>query len=113
MSFANKYNKGSKFTFKTPDDADYKKLSEFAEGTQFILRAIFINDKGKYKPHPVFVTEHHLVDIPSGNTDMVEKILDDEEAIADINEGKVGFVVEKYVSKQYGEQTGFKFVDLV
>lgn len=112
MSFADKYNKGSKFTFKTPEKADFKKLSDFAEGTTLVLKAIYINSKGKYQPHPVFVTETHLVDIPAGNTDTVNKILEDDEAIADINAGKVGFVVEKYTSKKYGEQTGFRFVDL-
>lgn len=115
MSFASKFNKGSKFTYQAPEgkEAVFKKLSDFPIGTQFRIVSMYINTKGKYKDHPVFITDENIhLDIPSGNLETVREILQDADAIADINKGLVGIVTEKYTSKQYGEQTGFKFVDL-
>lgn len=115
MSFASKFNKSSKFTFKAPEGVEptFKKLSEYPVDTTFRIVAMYINRKGKYKDHPVFVTPDNVhLDIPAGNTVTVKEILSDKEAIQDINDGKVGIITEKYHSTQYGDQIGFKFIDM-
>lgn len=115
MSFASRNNKGNKFTWKAPEGSEvvFKKLKDYPENTRFKIVAMYINSKGKFKDHPVFVTDQNIhIDIPSGNTNDVLKILSSDEDIADINAGKVGIEVTRYESKQYGTQTGFVFVDL-
>lgn len=115
MSFASRNNKGSKFTYQAPEGVtpEFKKLSEFPVGTRFRIVAMYINSKGKYEDHPVFITDQNIhLDIPAGNRKDVEKILESDEDIADINEGKVGIVTESYKSPKYGDQIGFKYIDL-
>lgn len=115
MSFASRNNKGSKFTYQAPEGVqpEFKKLSDFPIGTQFKIVAMYINSKGKFADHPVFITDHNIhLDIPAGNRKDVEKILESDEDIADINSGKVGIITEKYLSEKYGEQVGFKYIDL-
>lgn len=117
MSFADRHKKGSVFTWKVPEElgknAEFKKLKDYPEGTKLKIMAMYINSKGKYKPHPVFITDTNtFVDIPAGNTEEVEKIMQTPEDIADINNGKVGIQIENYVSNQYGDQVGFKFIDM-
>lgn len=115
MSFAERHNKGSKFTWQAPEGskAVFKKLSDYPVDTTFKIVAIYINTKGKFKDHPVFITDQNIhLDIPAGNMDDVKEILNSSEDIADINAGKVGIEVTRYESKQYGTQAGFKFIDL-
>lgn len=115
MSFADRHKKGSRFTWKVPEGVQptFKKLSDYPVDTTFKIMAIFINTKGKYKDHPVFITDQNIfLDIPAGNLDESKKIIDSDDDVSDINAGKVGIVTEKYISKQYGEQMGFKWVDL-
>lgn len=118
MSFANRHSKGSRFTWKVPDEkandkANFHKLKDYPEGTEIRIMSMYINSKGKYQPHPVFISsDNEFIDIPSGNTDEVKQIMENDEDVADINAGKVGIKIESYTSKQYGDQVGFKWVDL-
>lgn len=115
MSFADRHKKGSVFTWKVPEDKEaiFKKLSDYPVGTKLRVMAMYINSKGKYKPHPVFITDANIfIDIPAGNTEEVEKIMQTPEDIADINDGKVGIEIEAYTSKQYGARIGFHFIDM-
>lgn len=114
MSFAQRHSKGSKFTWSLPTDQEptFKKLADFPIGAKIRIVAVYINKKGKYNPHPVFISDMgEYIDIPAGNIDDANAILTSDEDIKDINDGKVGIQTEKYISKKYGEQVGFKFID--
>ena len=116
MSFANKFNKGKKFDFNT-EGLEYTSLADLynanGEKAVYTLRAIFINNKSKYGEAPVFATDKALVNAPSHLLDTVKEILADNDAIASINGGKVGFTIYPYKAEKFNVDTfGIKFVDL-
>ena len=106
MAFsASKFNKGSKFTFKTPDNFQYNTLdvlySQYGNEVVFPVKALYLNDKGKFGTHPVVVTDKELVDLPKHMTETVREIMADDEAVDAINNGKVGFTVYQYIDSKY------------
>ncbi len=116
MSFANRFNKGKKFDFNT-EGLEYTSLADLynanGEKAHYTLRAIFINSKSKYGEAPVFAIDNALVNAPSHLLDTVKEILSDNDAIASINEGKVGFTIYPYKAEKFNVDTfGIKFIDL-
>ena len=118
MSFANKYNKGQKFSIDTTG-YEYKKISDVVADNgmdhTYAVAALFVNTKGKFEDHPVAVLPQiqALVDLPSHMTESVREILQDPEAVAAIEGGKVGIKFEKYTSKTYNREClGSRWVDL-
>lgn len=119
MSFANKFNKGSAFTVDTTG-FEYRSLSTLAEGEIVKLCGLFINGKRtrrKKWDSPVAIAENCFYNLPSYMTEQVREILADNEAVADIRSGKVGFVRRDYVYKDQdtGEDIdgiGVEWVDL-
>ena len=116
MSFASKFNKGKKFNIDTEgfEFVDRKDLfASEGEGAVFPLTAIFINTKSQYGDHPVFATDKFFVDAPAHMMDVVEDILKDDDAIEDINNGKVGFTLYEFTSDKYKVNSiGIRFVDV-
>lgn len=108
MSFAGKYNKGNRiFDIDTKDFA-FAKLEDLFATSKYAVHKIdglYINDGGKYKPHPVAVVAESalLVDLPSHMTDTVKEALADAESINLIKKGHVGFKVRQYTDKTYGK----------
>lgn len=115
MSFATKFNKGHKFTFRTSGDVTYKKLSE-----------IYENDEKTYKVYALYqhiskfglnsvvaISENVLVDLPKHLNENITEILNDNEAIEAINNGLVGFTIYRYTNKKYNK-TGYsiRWVDI-
>lgn len=116
MSFTKKFNKGKKFDIVT-NDFQYVSLEELynAHGAEMVypLRAIYINRKSKFGDAPVFATDDCFVNIPSHMLDISKEILTDEEAIEEINKGKVGFEIYPYTAKTFNCNTfGVRFVDM-
>ena len=118
MSFAAKYNRGSKFDIDTTG-WKYKKISEVVDDNgldqTYEVAALFINTKGRFDDHPVVALPQieALVDLPSHMTSSVSEILSEPEAVADIKAGKVGIKFEKYVSKTYNREClGCRWVDI-
>lgn len=111
MSFASKRNKGNKFNVNT-EGYSFAKLGELEQGKTYVIQSLFINSKGKYEPHPVAaITEGLLVDLPSYLTEQVIEIIADDDDVADINAGKVGFIVDPY-EIDGKELLGIKWVDI-
>lgn len=119
MSFAQKFN-GRKFNIDTTG-FEYKSLAEmFSEyqlddGSEVIfpLTGVFINTKGHYGDAPVFTTASEYVNIPAHMLSTAKQILEDDEAIRDINDGIVGFTIYKYHSEAYNKECyGVAFVDM-
>jgi len=108
MSFAKRFNKEKKFNIDT-QGFGYTALQDLynANGKNAVypLKGIYINTKGKFADNPVFITiisgVGFLVNVPSHMMDVVREILIDEEAVADINAGKVGFMIYQYHSKNF------------
>lgn len=118
MSFAAKYNKGTKFSIDTTGYT-YKKISDIVNDNGldpvYVVAALFVNTKGKFDDHPVAALPQieALVDLPSHMTESVKEILQDPEAVADIDSGKVGIKFEKYIAKTYNREClGCRWVDI-
>lgn len=112
MSFASKFNKGSKFDVST-DGMEYVKLKDIGDSV-LPLRAIYVNHKSIYgEDEAVFVSDTCCVNIPAHQMNVVNEILEDDNAIADIKAGKVGFKARCFESKKF-KTTGWapEFVDL-
>lgn len=119
MSFAEKHNKGQNvFTFKLPENSEFKKLSELDENATYIVRGFFISKAGKYGKHPVAVVSYDdldtgfFVDFPKNSTEEIEEIIKDADDVNAINELHVGINTHKYDNKYGKGFTGFTFVDI-
>lgn len=114
MSFASKYNKRKLFNVDTTD-FEYINTADLVKkdgiGKKYPLTAIYINSKSKYGESPVFATDKCLVNIPSHMTETAKQILEDDEAIQQINDGQVGFKLYEY-TKDDKPYIGVEFVDM-
>lgn len=118
MSFAARFNKGSKFDIDTTGYT-YKTMRELVleNGLEKVyqIAALYINTKGRFDDHPVAVIPELkvLMDMPSHMTETVREILADEAACDAINNGLVGIQLEEYKSKTYNRECiGIRWIDL-
>ena len=93
-------------------DFPFKKLSEFEVGDTFTIRGLYINSKGKYKPHPVAILDDVKVDLPEHLTEAIKQILDDPVKCKAVDEGKCGAEVYKYDSSQRKDCYSINFIDI-
>lgn len=118
MAFsASRFNKENKFDFRTPDDFKFTTLDEQytqnGEKTVYPVKALYINTKSVYGNHPVVVTDKALVDVPKHLLDTVKEMIDDDECVNAINNGKVGFTIYTYIDKKYHKTCySVKWVDM-
>lgn len=113
-SFAQRFNKQGTFGVTT-QGLPYVKLVQLYEdnGTEkvYTLRAIYINTRSKFGDAPVAVIDNAVVNLPSHMLEQAREILSDNEAIAAIKSGNVGFTVYPYPS--HGKTCyGVHFVDM-
>lgn len=103
MSIASKYNKAHTFDFHIPEDFEYRSLSELyiKNDKDFVykVRAVYINTKSRFGESPVIATDDCLVNLPQHLTDVAKQIMRDEETVQAINDGKFGFTIYQYTSK--------------
>lgn len=96
MSFAKKYNHSTpRFAYDTAGK-DFVKMSELEIGKVYKVNAVWINKKSKFGDCPVIGSDKFMVGIPKHMLNDVCNILADDEAVADISNGKVGFSVRTY-----------------
>lgn len=114
--FASRFNKGRKFDVDTTHfqyESLADKFNNDGSGVVYPLTAIYINNKSKYGKAPVFATDTCFVNAPSHMLDVANEILADDEAIAAINNGEVGFVIYPYTAEKFNRECfGINFVDL-
>lgn len=115
MSFANKHNaKANPFTFVTPESHEYMKpvdlVAQNGIDAIYKLNAIYVNKKGQFGDEPVFITDNEIVNAPSHMMDTVNNILNDDESVKMIVDGKVTFKFYEYKNKK-GDQVGITFLD--
>lgn len=98
--FADKYNRGSKYTFKAPKEMKFESLADLwtnnGADQAYTVRAFFINKKSKYGNHPIVVTDNCMIGLPKHLTDIVEEMIKDSELTDEINAGNFNFVIEPY-----------------
>lgn len=114
MSFSvNKYNRGSQFDFKLPENAEYLKLSELKTGEDYRIHGLFISTKGNFGDHPVAVGDIFYIDLPQNTLEDVRNMINDPEAVDAINNGLVGIVPEPYYSKKFKKDcVGVRWIDM-
>lgn len=118
MSFASKYNKGSKFQIDTTGWEEYRDLKSLYKdnGAEAVypIYGFYINKKSQYGDAPVIICDGYFVNCPKHLLDTVMDILADDNAIADINAEKVGFKIRTYEAKNYKNKKcyGVEFVDM-
>ena len=115
MSFADKHNKGSKFTFDTSNLPYMKRRLAFEKYGEDAVKvtAIYINTKSKFGYAPVVATEKELINLPTYMLDECKEIISDQDDVAEINAGKVGIVFEEFEDKTYHKKCiGARWVNL-
>lgn len=112
FSFASSFNTKRLFDIDT-SDFEYKKLEElWNENSDIVAEeevctkvfpvcGLYLNRKTMYDPQPVVATDECYVNLPANMFDSALEILSDPRAIKAINDGKVGFQIDKYYQKRY------------
>lgn len=106
MSFATRHGKGNKFNVNT-EGFEYRNLKDlYKEDPDAIwpIQGIYINRKSEYGPAPVAICEGFFANLPAHLLEECEGYLTNEEDIADIKAGTVGFSIYTY-EKQVGKKT--------
>ena len=121
FSFGKKFNTAKIFNIKT-DGFDYLSLEDLEAAIPldtdpneviFIVRGIYLNNKGLYNPAPVVALDDCYVNLPAHLYETCADIISDNLAVAAINDGKVGFRIEKYFQKKYQKECfSVEWVDL-
>ena len=100
MSYATKYNKGIKFTFKTADDVQYVSLEElYKQNPEQIhdVKALYINTKSRFGDAPcVAVDPVIIVNLPKHLLETVKEMISDNECVDAINNNEVKFKIYSY-----------------
>ena len=114
--FASKFNKQRKFDVDT-SKFQYESLADLfnsnGKDKVYPLTAIYINTKSKYGAAPVLATDNCFVNAPSHMLDTAKEILADDEAVAAINNGEVGFTIYPYTAEKFNRDCfGVNFVDI-
>lgn len=106
MGLMDKYNKGGvlfDIDIKDYVFVDLKSLYEKAPAEVWKVDGIYINKKSAFGEHPVAIccVDKMLVDLPAHLTEDVKTMLQDEEVVEAINEGKVGFTIHTYYQEKF------------
>ena len=100
MSYATKFNKGNKFTFKPCDDAQYVSLEVlYNKNPEQIhdVKALYINTKSKFGDNPcVAIDPVIIVNLPKHLLETVKEMIADDECVAAINNNEVKFKIYSY-----------------
>ena len=117
MSFASKYSKASPVFNIRLNNPAYTSLAdlfaEYGKDHVFAIAAIYINTKGKYGPQAVIaINESTLVNLPSHLLEVCEDMRRDPEAVDAINNGKAGFKVYQYSTKNGNTGFSVDWVDI-
>ena len=107
MSYATKFNKGNKFTFKPADDAQYVSLEElFNKNPEQIhdVKALYINTKSKFGDAPcVAIDPVIIVNLPKHLLETVKEMINDNECVDAINNNEVKFKIYSYKDSNFNK----------
>ena len=116
MSITN-YNRGTNpFTFKAGESFEYWSLKNLYKINKvdevYLLRGLFINKTSKFGPQGVAVLTDRYVNLPNHLTETVNRILEDQDAIDQINDCKAGFRIYDYKNQNGQTSYSVQFVDI-
>ena len=120
FSFSKKFNTKKLFNIET-ENFEYVSLEDLyleAQTTEnpdptFIIRGVYINDKGMFGPSPVIALDDCYVNLPSHLTGICQEIINNPVAVVAVNQGSCGFRIEQYTQKRYDRKCySIEFVDL-
>jgi hypothetical protein len=122
FSFSRKYNTEKLFNIDTKN-FDYLSLEDLMkaphdddvdpEQTVYVVRGIYINNKGLYEAAPVIALDDTYVNFPAHLTEVCREMIKDPVAVAEINAGHLGFRIEKYFKERYNKDCySVEWVDL-
>lgn len=99
MSFASRHNKGAVFQCDT-EGFEYFSLEvlyqDNGEDTVYPIQGLYINHKSDYGDAPVAILEDKFVNLPQHLLDEALEIMKNDDDVADIKAGKVGFTIYQY-----------------
>ena len=107
MSYATKFNKGSKFTFKPADDPQYVSLEVlYNKNPDQIhdVKALYINTKSRFGDAPcVAIDPVIIVNLPNHLLETVKEMISDDECVNAINNNEVKFKIYSYKDKTFNK----------
>ena len=107
MSYATKFNKGSKFTFKPADEPQYVSLEVLYNKNPYQIhdvKALYINTKSRFGDAPcVAIDPVIIVNLPSHLLETVKEMINDDECVAAINNNEVKFMIYSYKDKTFNK----------
>lgn len=120
MGLFSTLNKGKRFKFELsealPKD-NYIKLADIPDGKVLTVRSIYMNRKSKYGDHYVVLAEDEItgeifgVNLPKFNNETVVGILNNDEMVEAINDGKCGITKGDTVHGENGDYIPTVWVD--
>lgn len=113
MGAMSKYNGNTKIEWGiNTEDFEYKKLSELDHGVKYPARGCFITRDAGYGKGAVIITDTFYASLPERYVPVISRIMQDEEAVAEMKAGKVFFTVSSFVSDKHN-RVGYRidFVD--
>lgn len=109
MSFASRNNKA---VFEYPFDTskfEYKKCKDLTENKTYKVYGYFSN-VGQYGKQYTVVTDEFFLNLPKYMTESMDKFTDED--IADIKNGRVGFIKKSYTTGNGQQCFTITWVDL-
>ena len=107
MSYATKFNKGNKFTFKPVEDAQYVSLEDlYNKNPEQIhdVKALYINTKSQFGDAPcVAIDPVIIVNLPKHLLETVKEMINDDECVDAINNNEVKFKIYSYKDKNFNK----------
>ncbi|WZX02805.1 single stranded DNA-binding protein [Staphylococcus phage STPX-6] len=93
----------ARFEFEEKE-REFIKLSELVEKygmeKEYIVRALFTNEKSKFGEQGVIVTDDYNVNLPNHLTELIKEMRQDEDVVNIINAGEVQFTIYEYENKK-------------
>lgn len=114
-----KFNKNVVFfSFKPSEDFQYLKLEDLylLEGKDKVYKVngLYINETSLFGKSPLGVLDDCFVNLPKHLIEVIEMMLQDDEVIQAINEGKVGFKIYEYTNRKYNKKCySIEWVDII
>lgn len=109
-----KYNRVNNLFKVDTSGFKFMSLKELFTGDGAILpvKGLYINPKGKYGESPFAAGDGYFISLPSHLLSVVRSIMDDDDVVKLINEGKCGLVIRTYQTDDGSDHYTADFVDM-
>lgn len=119
MSIGKKYNHNNNsdvFIFKGEKDFKYYSLKDLykANGPDqgYTFLSLFINSKSRFGKQPIAVTAKYYINLPEYLVEDVQNMINDPEAVDQINSGRAAFKIRTYTNRNGGTSYGVEWMDV-